>query len=88
MSGAPARPRGRPATVCESRGQGRILQCYNAPPDGPWPAHIAAIPEFEQRCTACDDLKVRMGVLERVKADWERLYGPEGRPTGAAPAKG
>jgi cytochrome c5 len=66
--------------VCETKGQGRVLQCVR--PGGAWPAHIPEADRVvEKRCTACDDLKRRMGQLDRIIAEWDRRQQRQtGRP--------
>lgn len=74
---------GAPATVCETIGEGRILQCVRA--GGPWPAHLRDNPPaVEARCTACDAVKAAQGVLDQVKAEWERRQLRSAPPGGSA----
>jgi hypothetical protein len=67
-----------PVTVCEIRGQGRIMQCVRpGDPADPasWPAHVPEAERAqEKRCTACDHMR-RMGELERIIGEWERRLG-------------
>ena len=74
---------GMPRTVCEIKGQGRVMQCAKS--GGAWPGHIPVPPAVETRCTACDDYKAAVGVLAEVEARWAALERERGRAADEPP---
>lgn len=64
-----SRPPGFPDVVCRIKGTAEVMQCRGGTE---WQEHLGPRPAVVDRCTACDDFKAKAGVLDDIKARWDR----------------